>query len=189
MSARSRGVVRGAGAVGVVALLLAACTGPSTDAVPTTAEGPWICDGVPRTGVELLLGGDAEVTSTGGEWGDDTEGFSCIVEHPGGGSVIVSEEPTAFETFNASQDADVLGVLSEQAGATAIDADAPGAGYAYDYPAAAWVCDGRLLLVTEGQDFDVDGRDVRDDLANLVVSMLPWACDGASVPEAEPVEG
>lgn len=189
MSARSRALVRVVGAVGVGTLLLAACTGPSTDPVPTTADGPWVCDGVPRAGVELLLGGDGEVTSTGGEWGDDVDGFSCIVEHPGGGSVIVSEEPTAWERFNASEDENVLGVLSEQGGAEPIEADAPGAGYVYDRPGAAWVCDGRLLFVSEGQDIDVDGRDVRDDLSNLLVSMLPWACDGASVPAAEPVEG
>ena len=40
---------------------LAGCAGPSLAPVPSQAASPYICDGVPQDGADLLLGGQASV--------------------------------------------------------------------------------------------------------------------------------
>jgi hypothetical protein len=160
---------------------LAACTGPSTDPVSTTAATPYVCSGVPRAGTELLLGGSATLDRTRGAWGDDGVGFNCAVKHDDA-ALLVNEEPSSSGGSWGVDDATVLATLAQQANAAVIDADAPGQGYVFG-PSAAWVCDGRFLRV-ESVDVDVDGRDVSTDVSRLLVSMLPWACGGAGAPEA-----
>ena len=78
-------VARAAPAVATFALLTG-CTGPDLADVPDVAQAPFACDGVPRAGVELLLGGEATVDRTRGAWGDDGTGFNCAL---GRGDAVV----------------------------------------------------------------------------------------------------
>ena len=63
--------MRRAGVVGAILCVLAVsgCSGPDLTAVPTEAAAPFVCAGVPRAGVELLLGGRGTVATDTGSWG------------------------------------------------------------------------------------------------------------------------
>lgn len=160
--------------------LVAACTGPDLTKVPDVAEAPYACDGVPRAGVELLLGGEATVDRTRGAWGDDGTGFNCALSR-GDAVVLVDAEDTVSSPLGPT-DADVLATM-RRAGGTAIEADAPGEGYVWGEKYAGWVCDGRTLVV-EAHRVDVEGRDLTADVTRLLESMLPWACEGEDAPPA-----
>ena len=168
-----------AGAV-LVVLVLAGCSGPSTDPVPTTASSPYVCTGVQQDGADLALGGASTSDRQRGTWGDDPVGFSCEVNGPSG-SILVSEEPAGAASTWGSNGAEVLASLKKQGAAAAITADQPGAGYTFGDGSAGWVCGERFLLV-QILDADTKGRDPKVDAGNLVVSMLPWTCGDAEVP-------
>lgn len=167
-------------------LAVAACTGPDLEEVPTEAAEPFVCAGVPAEGVTLLLGADAARARTSGHWGDDGIGFDCVVElesgDPGRVMVISGDVGIAFGSGDATE---ALEEFSAQGDAAAIDADAAGGGYVYgsgeESATAAWVCDSRVLSV-EAFDVDVEGRELRADVENLLVSMLPWACGDEEAP-------
>jgi hypothetical protein len=167
----------------VLAVLTAGgCTGPSQDAVPTAADSPYVCAGVQRRGAELALGGDVVADRESGTWGGYPVGFNCAVDGPSGATILVNEKPSEGSGWG-SNDSEVLATLAEQGNAAKIDADAPGAGYAFGGSSAGWVCDQRFVLV-ELLDAETEGRDHAADAERLLVSMLPWACDGADVPTA-----
>lgn len=161
--------------------LVAACTSaPDAAPVPLDATGPFVCDGVPSTGVELILGGPVERESSSGRWADPR--FGCIV-HPTDGrasSVTVSYRDVSEGAEWGDTDEAVLRTLSAQGGATAFEADVPGAGYRYG-DTAGWVCSGRFLLVSALGETP-PGRDWEQDVERLAVSLLPWACAGAEAP-------
>ncbi|MBO3085525.1 hypothetical protein [Cellulomonas fengjieae] len=164
-------------AVGLVAavLVLGACTSPDTTAVPDTADGPYVCDGVPERGVELALGGASEATQTG-SWTADGPAFSCSVTRDGGKVLVTYGDPSTFLPLEQAAD---------QEGAEAIDADVDGSGYLFgdSKPTAMWVC-GERVLAAELIDVDTEGRDPRADARALLTSMLPWACGDADAPKA-----
>ena len=169
------------GVVLVAVGLLAACGSPDDSPVPTTAAAPWACAGVPQDGVDLILGASATAT-THGRWSDESGSFTCTAKHEGSGTVLVIQDPVGG--FIGGVDAkSQLEAISREPDAEPIDADATGSGYVVGStkPAAAWVCGERVLSV-ELINVDTEGRDGRDDATNLLVSMLPWACDGEAVP-------
>ena len=124
---------------------------------------------------DAALGGDVEARQTG-SWIADGPAFSCSVTRSEGKVFVTYGDPTTFLSLEQS---------SEQEGAEPITADSAGEGYLFgdSKPTAMWVCDDHVLAV-ELIDVDTDGRDGRDDAQRLLVSMLPWACDGAAVPQA-----
>jgi len=172
-------VARGA-ACGLTVLALAACSGPSTDPVPTTASSPYVCTGVQQEGADLALGGSSTSDRQRGTWGDDPVGFNCQVDGPSG-SILVNEKPVAAGSTWGSNGPDVLVTLKRQGLAAPIDATQPGAGYMFGDGSAGWVCGERFLLI-QILDADTKGRDARADAGNLLVSMLPWTCGDAEVP-------
>lgn len=158
----------------------AGCAGPSLDPVPTVASGEFVCDGVPREGVELILGGAVSTIEPTNRWED--ESFFCWVGGAGA-RVSIRMRPTKYMSWGGGTDEGVLARASEWRGAVPVDVDsADGAGTRYT-DGALWVCDGRLVRV------DLTGalvaeRDSSVDAANLLISMLPWACDGEAPPPA-----
>lgn len=156
------------------------CSGASLEPVPTTATGDFVCDGVAREGVELILGGRVASVEPSNTW--DDESFLCFV----GGEkarVSVSATPTMFATWGGGTDEGVLERASEWMGAVPFEAEgAVGAG-SRDPDGALWVCGGRLLRVDLSGRL-VEGRDASLDAANLLVSMLPWACGDEEPPPA-----
>jgi len=160
--------------------VIAGCASPSLDPVPTVAGGDFLCDGVPREGVELILSGHAESAEPTGTWEGET--FFCWIDGKEVG-VDVRARPTIFATWGGGTDAGVLERAGEWMGATPLDAeDVAGAGYRHP-DAALWVCNGRLVRVDLSGRL-VEGRDASMDAANLLVSMLPWACGDEEAPPA-----
>jgi hypothetical protein len=169
---------RSALVVTVVAAVVAlgGCSSPDTTAAPDVAEAPYACDGVPQRGVELALGGKGEPEQTG-SWAGRGPAFSCIVRNgdPGPRVFVTYGDPSTFLS---------LEVAAEQQNAEPIEADVTGSGYVFggSKPTAMWVCDAHVLAV-ELLGEETEGRDGRADAENLLLSMLPWACDGADVPK------
>jgi len=175
---------------GVVALVLtagvSACSGPDTSSVPTEAHAPYLCDGVPRRGAELILGGAAALEGQDGSWGAGR--YSCRVRRDDDrGALIVSAQDVASAGNWGSTPDVVLRTLSEQGSPTPIEADAPGAGYGFGGGSAGWVCEDRFVLISL-VDVSVEGRDGQADAEAYLVSMLPWACGDQDPPRAEPAE-
>ena len=177
----------------VVPGLLVACSGrDTTTPVPTEAAAPFMCDGVPALGVELLTGApDAEVTQEG-QWGSDERNFYC--------TVTVEQEPGLFRGLTVTEQRVAVSIFGDAATAEeelratsgqVIDADESGVGAVYGSTegtlTAAWACGERVLWVEVQGVFD-DGRAAEEDLSNLLVSMLPWVCGDDDVP-ARTVEG
>jgi len=157
-----------------------ACSSPDTAAVPTTADAPYVCAGVPQRGTSLTLGGDVSAQETG-SWLADGPAFSCTVDRSGGRVFVTYGDPTTFLS---------LATAGEQQDSVAIDADASGSGFLFgDSKATAmWVC-GNHVLAVELLDVDTQGRDRRADARNLLVSLLPWACGDTAVPPQSDVAG
>ncbi len=167
--------------------LTTSCTGPDTETpVPDVAAPPYACPGVPQQAFFLITGVDAESdpsTTTSGEWGGSESNFNCQIKAEKGSAdgragVTVVEQDLAVA--GTSEEA----LLDENDSHLVIEADAPGAGVAYqstDLALARWVCDDRFLSVQVVGV--VEGRDGAQDVANYLVSMLPWACGGEAVPE------
>jgi len=167
-------------------VVLAGCTSPDTSPVPTTAESPYVCDGVPLEGAELTLAGEASVDTQSGSWSSDgpnRPNFLCILSGSGDRSLQIDVVESGRI---APTDEKALEVIEKTNDAEPIEADGPGAGYVTKPGAgtvAHWVCDGRYIKVSFDGDA-VKGRDGNQDVENLLVSMLPWACGGDEVPEA-----
>jgi len=179
MGRASRTLVAGLALVAV----LAGCSRPDTSPVPTTAASPYVCDGVPQEGAALALGGKASVQSQAGSWTTDRPNFVCILDGSGdrGLQVDVVESGRIGAT-----DQEALEEIRRTNDVDPIEADGPGAGFVTKPGAgttAHWVCDGRYLQVSLDGD-PVKGRDGDQDVENLLVSMLPWACGGEDVPAA-----
>lgn len=124
---------------------------------------------------------ELDVTTVRGEWGADSL-FTCTVDVEGdrqpGGLLSVTEQDLASTQYS------VEGLLDENPDHLVIEADQPGAGVAYQSESSAtarWICDDRFVMVVV--DDLVEGRDGAQDVADYLVSMLPWACGGEPVPE------
>lgn len=169
--------------VGVaLTVALTSCTTPDTSPVPTTAEPPWACDGVPRTSVELLMGGPIAVDQGGG-WEGSTMVCTIHGARGGGSSMTVTWDSTRGRS-GGDEIAAAVGGLE---GAEEVISPAPGSGFVKereDGAVAWWVCESTMVIVRPGL-VDVDGRNLVDDTRNLLVSILPWACDGEPVPSAD----
>lgn len=163
-------------------IVLTSCSKPDTRPVPVTAEPPYACDGVPRSSAELLMGGSISVDQIGG-WDGST--MACGIHAARGGESSLTVFWDSMRGHRGEEAyADRFGGFE---GAEPIIASAPGSGHvkALDDGAIAWwVCEG--TVVTVGPDLvDVKGRDLLADTRNLLVSILPWACDGQPVPLAD----
>ena len=167
--------------------LLVACSGrDTTTPVPTEAQPPYVCDGVPRRGVELVTGApDAEVTQEG-QWGSDDRNFYC--------RVVVEQDPGLFRGLTVAEQRVAVSIFGDAATAEedlratsgqVIEADEPGVGAVYGSTegtvTAVWACEERVLWVEAQGVFD-DGRVAEEDVSNLLVSMLPWVCGGQEAP-------
>lgn len=171
---------RAAIAVVVGAGLVSGCAGPSLDPVPTVASGEFVCDGVPRDGVELILGGPVGTIEPNNGWED--EFFSCWIDGAGA-RVSVSASPTKFASWGGGTDEGVLARANQSSNAVTLEVEsAVGSGTRLHHR-ALWVCDGRLVRVDLSGAL-VGERDWSVDAANLLISMLPWACDGEEPPPA-----
>lgn len=170
----------------LAAVVLVGCTPTAPDPVATHADAPYVCDGVPLAGVQSLLGEDVTVQARGA-WGADGIGFGCTIDavEEDGPALLVLERGRAGSFIGGgADDEEELRQLGTQAAAEPIDADAPGGGVLFgpQEPTAVWVCDGRELSVELLADGELAER--RDDVARLLISMLPWACGGEPVPVA-----
>jgi hypothetical protein len=164
-------------------LAVAGCTGPDRTPVSRTAEGPWLCSGVPSTGIELALGGE-ELDGDSGQgslgWLDDD--FACTAE-AGDSSILVRQMPVLNSGYGSTEQ-EVVDALESSSGGRRIDADAPGQGFLTEtgQPVAVWVCTGFVTRVSFFGE-PPKGRDWSQDAVNLLVSMLPWACGDEPVPD------
>ncbi|MDC7120355.1 hypothetical protein OMK64_02265 [Cellulomonas fimi] len=160
-----------------LALLLGACSTPDDSPVPTTAAAPWACPGVPQEGVDLILGGAAEDTETRNSWepGLGHATFGCLADR--------GDDARLTVTYGGPGSGPTADSMKTMRGAVPITADATGEGWADqsdELNVAVWECGDNVLMVRfEGT---VEGRDSLTDATHLLVSMLPWACDGAEVP-------
>lgn len=176
--------MRAPGRVAGVALLalVAGCVAEvPDDPVPTTAEVPVLCDGVPLRGLELMTGTE-ELAYDGDAvhpWDDD---FLCSAAAPDGPSVSVSHQNTAGLGVGSVDEQ--IDELRAHEGAVSIDSEAAGAGYVIadgSQPYARWICqDGTRTEVRLSAT--PAGRHVTEDLSRYLTSILPWACRDADVP-------
>lgn len=182
-----RGTARAAGPLTLLVVLgTAGCVGPSTDPVPTTAEAPFLCDGVPREGVELMTGLAEPEAEQAGDRSDPEARRGCAVRDDDGETVLNVSWRT-IDGLGVGSPEEYLETLAGDENATPIEADASGGGYVIgpqDQPAGYWVCDDSRWLLVELFD-GADGRDGFDDVARFVESVLPWTCGGEDFPEAE----
>lgn len=180
VSVRGRVALRAFVASGVAVASLGGCTGDAGP-VPTTAAEPFVCAGVPARGLEIMAG-VSSVVAASGPWEWDTY-FHCALDDQGGRPVaIVSHEDATLGGSGPVED-QIAAIRAGELG-TPIEADAAGAGYVRDEDGsgfARWVCpDG---LRTDVRLWRVDGsRDVEEDLARYMTSMLPWACGDEDAP-------
>lgn len=182
----SRGAVRvAAGAAGVAALLTACSPLPAGD-VPIEASEPWVCPGVSRSSIELILGEGYTILELG-DWADlDDDPFSCEINgiH---GNVIVDVRGLPRDEAQAAG-ADQLARWSASAGAEQISNPhgVPGAGYRSGTPGdvvtAGWVCGVRTAEVRLEWVWVDDTRNQLADAANLLQQVLPYACANEMVP-------
>jgi len=176
----SMGVAR-AGGVAACLLVVAGCA-PSdlSDPVPTTAEAPFVCDGVPLTGLQRLTGiRDLTVEDdTSGPW---DEHFTCHVYD--GDRLVVWVLYMSTEWLGYGSLEDQITEARTRHGALQIVADAPGAGYVEvrdKEMMARWVCEDNTR--TDVTVYATGGADMEEDLARYMVSILPWACGDAEAP-------
>ena len=179
MSLISMGVAR-AGGVAACLLVVAGCA-PSdlSDPVPTTAEAPFVCDGVPLTGLQRLTGiRDLTVEDdTAGPWDED---FLCHV-YDGDHVVLWVSHELLIGQIPALEEQ--LARVRTRSGALQIVADAPGAGYVVsrrDETFARWLCPNWWR--TDVTVYATGGPDMEEDLARYMVSILPWACGDEDAP-------
>lgn len=184
MSRRSRLVV----AVGAVVVVVVGVvvwrqvTAPDLSPVPQAAQGPYLCDGVPQKGAELILGGTVEVTRDEGEWSSDDDSFRCTIER-GEGAIDVLEEPISSGPISDPQM--FLEHYRSSTAAEEFSADAQGYGFYTQHPSSAeWLCGERYMTVTISGT--VRARDKRADVISYLSSMLPWGCGDTEPPEADP---
>jgi len=173
--------------VAVVAVVgtLAGCTSQSFDptTVPTEAAAPYLCDGVPTTGLEALTGDDHLEASDdpAGTWGKD---FLC--EARDGSSTKATVSSLDVTSRGGGSVDDRIAELKSAPGAVVVVGSASGAGYVLpsgDQPHATWVCaDGRVTEVRLFSSSD-DDRLV-EGLSRYLISVLPWGCGDATPPAA-----
>lgn len=184
--------VRLSAGVALMILSAAACTsGADTETpVPTTAETPFGCPGVPLRGAELMSGAEElSATDGSGRWGDDSGGFYCRLDDSDDDAGIHVQEMPLSHAFTGTAES-VVDTMRRNAGAQRIDSDEPGQGYVWPSGErssggmvvnAWWVCDGRILQI-DLYTRDFEGRDFLADLSRYVSSMLPWVCGDGDVP-------
>lgn len=175
----------------LAAVVLGGCTSaPSLEPVPTVAPSPFLCAGVPRTSAELILGGDVEADETGVWKGNPFAPFKCTITRVGrddlDGYIWILPNPIAW--IGEDTDDFLIQYMGGPEHATPMTADAPGRGFTSsqktdDQAGAVWVCDGFATKVAL-TSVDIEGRDAEEDAANLLRSMLPWACGDEDVPPA-----
>ena len=180
----ARRVVTRAGAALLLVGLLSSCTAKvDVTPVPTEASGPYACDGVPQKGPELILGGQAPVVRppTPGTRTTDPL-WRCTFDDGTRRLVVKDELLTASADFGRDEEAAIRVMQSARSGQP-IEAPFPGQGYSTS-GAAMWVCNGRVVLVDLISE-PIPERDARQDVTNLLLSQLPFVCEGVEMPEAD----
>lgn len=170
--------------VSVLAVLsVGGCTASDLDKpVPTVAGPPFLCDGVPLTGLQRMTGiRDLVVDkSTQSPWG---RGFLCEVDDADGFVATISRRDTEGLGFGTPEEQ--VAELRANSRAVPIVADARGSGFVIaddSQPLARWICD-------DGVRTDVsllkrpDSKDLEEDLAHYMISILPWVCGDQSAPK------
>ena len=167
--------------VAAVVLLASGCTASDLAVpVPTAAAAPYLCDGVPLTGLERMTRTSdlAAEDIAANEW---DSAFLCQVSH--GDRLVASVLQVSLEGRGSDPVDEQIAEARTRSGALQIVADAPGAGYVVerdDETFARWVCeDNTRTDVTVYVDSDPD---LEEDLARYMVSILPWACGDAEAP-------
>lgn len=197
--ARGRGNGRGHGGgrvrlaavcvASAASLALAACSPLSPGDLPLDGTEPWVCDGVSRGSMDLILG-EGYTAWQWGDWRDlDRESFLCQVDGIHGSVEVEVWDLGEGEAADRAA-AERLQALRD-AGGEAIDnpQGVPGSGYRTGSPddlastvTAAWVCSPRALEVRLVGTWQDGTRDARADAANLAQQVLPFACGGEAVP-------
>jgi hypothetical protein len=173
----------------LLAGLLCGCTEPvDLTPVPAEASGPYACDGVPQQGPELILGGPAPVDRPRQPGTRRTAPlWRCTFDDGERRLVVKDELLTASGDFGPDEES-TLAFLRSVPGTQRVEADSPGEGFAGE-SIAAWVCEGRIVTV-ELISKPIPERDAQEDVTNLLLSQLPFVCDGVEMPEAgDPGEG
>lgn len=179
-----------AGAV-VAGLVLAGCAGPDLSPVPVPGEEPFVCHGVSGRAVELMFGAPVGDVTDSGSWGfprdrlGGADAFGCNVDPEGrdDAALIIHFQPLAWGYW-ADTEENLLAYVQDRSGPRSIEASAPGWGYRWgeeDDVGAVWTCDDYALIVRAWGSLP-EGRDRGEDVERLLVSMLPWACEGVEAP-------
>lgn len=166
-------------------LVLAGCSEPvDLSPVPTEASAPYACDGVPQRGPDLILGGPAPVKfpEQPGTRSEDPL-WQCTFDNGDGYLVIRDELLTASGDFGRDE-ATALRVIESFRTAEPIEADFPGQGFIVG-STAIWLCNARVVIVELISRPDDSERDAAQDVTNLLLSQLPFVCEGVEMPEAE----
>lgn len=129
------------------------------------------------------MGGSVTVTQAGGWEGPTT--MVCTIHRARGGE---SSMTVTWDSTKGSRGGEeIAAAVGGLEGAERISSTAPGAGSVKereDGAIAWWVCGSTIVIVRPGL-VHVEGRNLVDDTRNLLVSILPWACDGEPVPSAD----
>lgn len=180
---RRVGASAGLGAIALIAL--SACSPLPAGEVPIEASEPWVCPGVSRTSVDLMIGEGYTVLELGA-WTDlEDDPFTCEVNGVHGNVIVdVTQQPRdEAQGAGAQQLADW-----RAAGAEQLDNPhgVPGAGYRSGTPGdvvtAGWVCGVRTAEVRVEWVWVDDTRDQLADAANLLQQVLPFVCANEVVP-------
>ena len=187
---RCAGWLRAVAGVAVLMGAVGGCTPAEVVPVPTSASEPFVCDGVPARAIELVLDiprADFDVRQSGA-W--DGAVFTCeVAAGPGEAAPAVSVTllPWAGGPYGSLAAATRAFALVEAPGRPLEVVGGSGSGMAQpigeESAQAVWAC-ADVYLEAELRRVAEPGRDAIDDAANLVVSMLPWACGDQEVPRA-----
>lgn len=128
------------------------------------------------------MGGSITADQVGG-WDGST--MACGIHLVGGGASSLTVVWDGMRGHRGEEAyADSFGGFDD---AMPITSTAPGSGHVKareDGAIAWWVC-GDTVVTVRPASVEINGRDLLEDSRNLLLSMLPWACDGVPAPLAD----
>lgn len=164
----------------LIVVALTGCGEGSTEPVPTSASEPFLCDGIPLTGLQRMTGLDELSAEEITEWDDS---YICRVQdEEGATAVFVDRDDQPVPGMGSPEDqlAAALG-----SGGVEVTAPAPGRGYVRSdgQIRARWACDDgvRTEIILQ---HPAKGREPTEDLSRYLVSILPWVCGDEEAPSA-----
>ncbi|GGA56505.1 hypothetical protein GCM10011490_02930 [Pseudoclavibacter endophyticus] len=172
--------------------MLAACSPLSSEEIPAEPTEPWVCDGVSRQTIDLILGEGYTVTQLG-EWTDlEADPFTCEVNGIHGHVVVdVTQRPHATAADEGAQR------LEAWRGDGGVQLENPlgvtGEGYLIGSPGdlvtAGWVCARRTVEVRLDTVWLDGTRDQQADASALLLQLLPYVCGNEIVPGVDYAPG